>query len=451
LLKKGEYEKIMGGIAGVYSRRGCGSPLLTALFTIQNRGEAFCGAVTRKGSKDFVSYRREGLVFDSFTNIEVKGLSGNYGVGGVSPTTKLPISFEANNGKIALTYSGKILNKRSLANHLKKTGHSLSLKHTDAEVIGKLIFESGVDNLADGIKNMALKVRGVYTLGILTEKGLYAFRSPVGVEPLAVGSNEDFSLFASESCALKELGLMKKDYRAVNPGELVKIGKEIEPVAQFPGNKSLCAFEPGYWGRIDSFFDGISTKIMRENAGQILARRDEKNRLEADCVIPVRESGVGFAIGYHHGSGIPYEEGFFRNWYVTRTFLQKTKEARMKGTNLKQSVIEDAVEGKRIVVVDDSIREGTTIRKKLVPLLRKGGAKEVHVRIGSPENRHACKYSIFPKSRGKLLAAGKSLDEQRKYLGADSLEYLSVEEYLESLGAPEEDLCLGCWTNNFPI
>ena len=440
----------MEGIGGVYSKKKCAPILLTILFSIQNRGEGYCGAVTRN-SRGPVSYRHEGEVFNSFSDEEIRRLSGRYGIGNVSPFIKQPISFDSNLGEISLTYNGKILNKRSLANHLKAEGNALSLKHTDVEIIGKLISRKGIKSIVEGIKDMASRVKGVYSLGILTEEGLYAFRSPVGVEPLSVGGNEEFNAFASESCALKELGLKRNQYRSVEPGEIVWIGKEIKTIEKLLGKPALCAFEPGYWGRIDSFFDGISTKQMRERAGQILAKQDIERGFTADIVIPVRESGAGYAIGYHHGSGIPYDEGFFRNWYVTRTFLQKTKKARMKGTSMKQSVIEGAVDGKSVVVLDDSIREGTTIRDKLIPLLRWGGAKEVHARIGSPENKYRCRYSVFSKSRGKLLSAGRSLEEQRKFIGADSLEFISIEGYLEALGVSRDKVCLGCWTNEFPI
>jgi len=454
-LKNGD-KKMMGGVVGVYSTKKCGHLLLTILSSIQNRGEGFCGGVTKNSNKSnpFTSYRHEGLVFDEqkgFSDDEIRSLCGNYGIGSVSPVTKQPISFEASYGKLSLAYSGKILNKRALTNYLKKEGHSLSLKHTDAEILGKLMTMKDIDNLVDGVKNMVSKVKGAYSLGVLTEKGLYAFRSPVGVEPLIVGGNDNFTGFASESCALKESGLRKNEYRDVRPGELVKIGKGIESIIQLPGKKGICLFEPGYWGRIDSFFDGISTKLMRERIGISLAKQDIAEGFDADVVIPVRESGAGFATGYSHGSGIPYDDGFLRNVYVTRTFLQRTKKARIKGTNRKQAVIEDAVEGKRVVVVDDSIREGPTMRDKLVPALRWAGAKEVHVRIGSPENKYPCRYSVFKKSRGKLFSVGKTLEEQRKELQADSLRFMSLEDYVEASGVPKEDVCLGCWNNEFPI
>lgn len=440
----------MEGIAGVYSRSGCGHRLLAALFAVQNRGENYCGVVTKNGG-GFVSYRHEGKVFDSFSEEEIRRLSGSCGIGSVSPFAKQPISFDSNIGNISVTYQGKILNKQSLINYLKREGNALSIKKSEVEIIGKLIAGRGVKDIVQGLETMAGMVKGVYSLGILTEQGVYAFRSPVGVEPLVVGGDGEFSAFASESCALKGLGLRIEQYRSIEPGEIVQLGKEITTVKKLPGQWALCAFEPGYWGRIDDIFDGISTKLMRERAGRILAEEDKRRGFEADIVIPVRESGVGYAIGYHHGSGIPWEEGFFRNWYVTRTFLQKTKAARMKGTSFKQAVIEDAVRGRRIVVLDDSIREGTTIRDHLIPLLRWGGAKEVHMRIGSPENKFRCRYSGFSKSRGNLLSADKTLEEQRKFIGADTLEFITIEGYLEALGVPRENVCLGCWTNEFPI
>lgn len=444
---------MLGGICGVKCSRGCIDSLYTGLFSIQSRGEDFCGAVT-SSKRGLISYRHEGKVLDSFSDDELKKLSGNYGIGNVHPYVKQPISFKSRFGDLSLTYSGKVLNKRALRNQLiKKRGHSLSIKYTDAEIIGKLITEdNGAKNLVEGLEVMASQVRGVYVLGILAEGGLYCMRSQVGVEPLVVGGNGEIFGFASESCALKEMGLKREKYRDVNPGEIVYIGRGgIETIKQLEGKLAICGFEPGYWGRIDSVFDGISTKLMRERSGVILAEEDKERGFKADIIIPVRDSGVGYAIGYHHGSRAIYDEGLFKNWYVTRTFLLGSKKARIKGVSRKQSVIEDAVRGKVVVLVDDSIREGATIRDKLIPLVRSGGAKEVHARIGSPQNKYYCKFSIFPKGRGKLLSAGRNKEEQREFIGADSLEFISLEGYIEALGVPAGDVCLGCWNGEFPL
>ncbi len=441
-----------GGIFGIKSKKACIDGLLAGIFSLQHRGEHFCGAVT-KTKKGLVSYRHEGKVEESFTEEEKRRLTGIYGIGGVHPFYKQPISFESRFGGLSLNYSGRILNKRSLRNQLLKEGHSLSIKQTDDEIIGKLITEkSEATNIIEGLKRMANQVRGVYSLGILAEDGLYAFKSPIGVEPLVVGSNNEISAFSSESCALKELWLREGEYREVEPGEIIHIGsKGVESVGQLNGMKALCGFEPGYFGRIDSVIDGISVKLMRERAGRILAEEDKKRGFKADIVIPVRDSGVGYCIGYHHGSNVTYDEGLFKNWYVTRTFIQRTKKDRIKGADRKQSIINDAVKDKIVVIVDDSIREGVTMRNKLIPLIRWGGAKEVHARIGSPENKFPCRYTIFSKGRGKLLSAGKSLEEQREYIGADSLEFISLDGYIGALGVPKEEVCLGCWTEQFPI
>ncbi len=441
---------MLGGICGVIYKKGCAGVLLSGLFSLQHRGEGFCGAVT-KSKKSTTSYRHEGRVLEEFTDKEVKKLVGDYGIGNVHPYVKQPISFESRFGNLSFTYSGKILNKKSLRNQLLKRGNSLSIKQTDVEIVGKLVTENNrAEDIVGGLEKMANQVFGVYSLGILTEGGLYCMRSPIGVEPLVVGSNSEISAFASESCALKELGLKREDCRDVKPGEIIYIDKKIEILKQLNGMKALCGFEPGYYGRIDSVIDGISVKLMREEAGRTLAEEDKKRGLKADIVIPVRDSGVGHCIGYSHGSGVPYDEGLFKNWYVTRTFILGTKTARLKGVNRKQSVIEDAVNGKIVVIVDDSIREGTTMRNRLIPLVMSGGAKEVHVRIGSPQNKYCCKYSVFPKGRGKLLSAGKTKEEQREHIGADSLEFISLKGYIGSLGVSEEEVCLGCWTGKFP-
>jgi len=442
---------MLGGIFGIKSRKNCVDDLLTGVFSLQHRGQDFCGAVTRN-KRELISYRHEGLVNKSFTKYEKRRLLGNSGIGNVHPIYKQPISFESRFGDISLSYAGKILNRRSLRNQLEKRGHSLSIKHTDAEITGKLITEkSGAKNIAEGLEKMAKEVKGVYSLGILSEDGIYVMRSPVGVEPLMIGSDDNKFAFSSEYCALKEIWLKPEQCKDVKPGEIIYIGSNrIETVKQLEGKEALCGFCPGYWGRIDSIFDSISVKLMREKAGRILAENDKKRGFKPDIVVPVRDSGVGYCIGYSHVLG-DYDEGLFKNWYVTRTFLEKTKKARIKGANRKQSIIIDAVKNKKVVIVDDSIRGGTTMRNKLIPLIRWGGAKEVHARIGSPENKYNCKYSLFPKSRGKLLSAGKTKKQQREYIRADSLEFISLDNYVKSLDVSENDVCLGCWNGKFPL
>ncbi len=442
----------MSGIFGIVSKGDCKDILLTGLFSLQHRGENFCGVVTLN-NKRLYSSRYEGMVLDKTFVKRVRKLQGNKGIGNVHPLFKQPISFKSKLGELAIVYDGKILNKKSLTNKLMMRGHSLSIKHSDVEIIGKLITEGKeINNIAEGIERMAEQVKGVYSLGILGGGGLYVFRSPISVEPLVVGENETMRAFASESCSLKEsLGLRNYDIKNVKPGEIIFIDNSIETIKQLKGVESLCGFEPGYWARIDSYFEGIAVKAVREKCGRILGEQDKKRGFKTDIVIPVRDSGVGYAIGYSHGSKVLYDEGLFKNWYITRTFLDPTKSGRIRGVNRKQSVVEEAIEGKIIVLVDDSIREGKTLRNKLIPLLRGGGAKEIHVRIGSPENEYLCKYNIFPKSRGTLLAKGKSLEEQREYLGADSLEYINLEDYVVALGRTSENTCLGCWNNKFPI
>jgi amidophosphoribosyltransferase len=444
---------MLGGIFGIKSEGNCIDDLLTGIFSLQHRGQDYCGAVTSNGQR-LISFRHEGKVSESFTEEEQRRLLGNSGIGGVHPYIKQPISFESRFGDMSLVYAGKILNRRSLRNKLKKRGHSLSIKHTDAEITGKLITEeSDAKNIVQGLEKMASEVEGVYALGILSKHKLYCMKSPTGVEPLIAGYNNSLTAFSSEYCALKELGIKPEQCKDIRPGEIVCLSqKKIESVKTLDGKEALCGFCPGYWGRIDSIFNGISVKLMRERAGRTLAQEDknEDPSFKPDIVIPVRDSGVGYAIGYSHILGV-YDEGLFKNWYVDRTFLKKSRKARIEGVNRKQSVIIDAVKDKVVVLVDDSIREGTTMRNKLVPLVRWGGAKEVHVRIGSPQNKYGCRYSLFPKSRGNLLSAGKSLKEQRDYLGSDSLKFISIRGYINALGTSEENLCLGCWTNDFPL
>ena len=232
----------------------------------------------------------------------------------------------------------------------------------------------------------------------------------------------------------------------MNPGEIIFLDNGIETLKQLNGKRKTCAFEWGYWARIDSIIEDISVKGMRERCGIILAKDDKKRGFEPEMIMPIRDSGVGYAIGYHHGSEVPYDEGLFKNLYLARSYIQPTQLARTEVAERKQSIIRGAIDGKIIVVVDDSIRRGTTI-KELIHSLKNAGAKEVHLRIGSPENKYPCKYSVFPKKKGELLAE-RSKEEQRKFIGADSLEYISLDDYVRAIGIPEEQLCLECWEQN---
>ena len=440
----------MGGVFGISCdyKEGCFKSLVDGIFAIQNRGESHCGLTTvNKIVKKPLTL--DGLLLDSLTDEDCKKFSsGNLGLGNTDPLVRQPFGFDTKIGKFAISYSGKILNRRSLINQLKKRGHSFRLKHTDVEVVAKLIAEG--DDFVDGIEKMAEQVKGAYSLGILTTDGLYAFKSPIGIEPLILGSNDNIRAFSSETVSLKGIGLRRVSYRDINPGEIVFVDDKIETVKQLEGKKATCAFEWGYWARIDSIFEGISVKSVREKCGKALATYDIEDGLRADVVIPVRDSGTGYAIGYHHGSKVPYDEGLFKNWYVTRTYGQPTQIKRSTMAGRKQSYLRDVVDGKIVVVADDSIRRGTTFKEDLIPKLRTAGAKEIHIRIGSPENKYSCMHSVFPRVRGELLAEKGDLEIQRKFLGVDSLKYICLDDYVKSIGLPENELCLGCWTGKYP-
>ncbi len=443
------------GVFGIYSNRECVDEIYLGIDFLQHRGQQYCGIATADGEKiNLVTHR--GKVGDRFTGAEIQFLSGNIGIGHVSLKDRQPIRLETKVGSFASCFSGNIINADKLFSDLKMKGHSFS---TDShiELISKIIGEGR--DLTDGISLMAERIRGTFSLLILNSHGIYVARGPYGIKPLILGSGNGKFVVASESQAIESLGMEIE--RDVKPGEIVLIDKRgFSTLKQIPTTRvAHCAFEWAYIASIGSKIDGIYVKQVRNNLGEKLAERDEREGgFSADCVAPVPMSGIGHALGYHKRSKMQYQNVFLYNRYADRSYTLATQEARDKMAKRKISVIREAVQGKRIVLCDDSIVRGTQIRDK-VRDLKKGGAKEVHVRVACPPLMHPCRYGVSTRTYQELAARRfikkgeidsidrlKMIEEKAaRFIGADSLKYNSLDDFVDAIGLPKEKLCLECW------
>ena len=443
------------GAFGIYSKKDCLNDIYLGIDFLQHRGQQYCGIATlNNGEINLISHR--GKVGEKFSESVLKFLTGNFGIGHVSLNDRQPIKLESRLGNFAFCFSGNIINTDQLFDDLKRRSCSFST-NSQVELLSKIVGEG--DNLVQGIRLMAEKVIGSFSLLVLNSHGIYAVRDPYGFKPLILGSGEGKFAVASESRAIESLDMEIE--RDVAPGEIILINKDgFKTIGQIPVKRiAHCAFEWAYIASIDSRIDSVYVKEARNNLGEKLAERDEREGgLSADCVAPVPMSGIGHALGYHKRSKIQYQNVFLYNRYADRSYTLATQEARDKMAKRKISVIREAVRGKRIVLCDDSIVRGTQIRDK-VRDLKKGGAKEVHVRVACPPLMHPCRYGVSTRTYEELAARKfikkgeidsmdrlKMIEEKTaKLIGADSLKYNSLDDFVSAIGLPKEKLCLECW------
>lgn len=428
------------GIFGLYNVRKepAAKNVYYGIFKLQHRGQRYCGIAT--SSRDVYLTTHKGFVRHTFTEDEIRNLKGTSGIGHASLKERQPIVLISRMGKFAIAFSGNILNGKKLRDELKERGHSFN-SETDIELIGKLI--SYEKDFLNGIIKLSEKVKGSYSLVMLTKNGIYAARDPRGFKPLILGRNSHQFAVASESRPFDITGL--EIYRDVEPGEVVLInGDGIKTVARIKnGNPAFCAFEWAYTASVDSVIDGIPVMRARENFGIKLAKRD--GGIDADVVAPVPFSGIGCALGYHKESRIPYQEVFLIDRFASRSYTPLTQASRDEEARIKLSVIKDNVRGKKIVLCDDSIVRGTQIQFKVMEL-KNAGAKEVHVRVACPPLLAPCFYGISTRSYGELATKKYSIEGIRKKIGADTLEYNTLEDFIDAIGMPENHLCLSCFT-----
>jgi len=421
------------GIVGIYTTSEK-SPFLSyeALKFLQHRGQESAGITYLKDGK-LVTMKGLGLVEEALDPRILQNSKLAIGHVRYSTTGKgtLDEAQPMSNGNIAIAFNGTI------TNYFK---YNIT---TDTEFIIKTI--SSAKDVREGIRKLVDLADGAYSIVVLTTKGeLIGFRDPKGFRPLVLGKLDDGYILASEDSAIRQLG--GKPLRDVKPGELIYIKDgEIESEILFRDNVSFCSFEYIYFARSDSVIDGISVYEARVKLGEILA---ENHGVEADVVIPVPESSIPIAIGFSRKSGIPLEYGLIRTLTAKRSFIMPTQDKRNSVIEEKFGVVKSVIEGKRVVIIDDSIVRGNTM-KRIVKMIRDNGAKEVHVRIGSPMIKYPCYMGIDFPSAKELIANGKSEEEIAKYIGADSLEYLTVEEMIKAIG--RKDLCHACFSGLYPL
>lgn len=441
------------GVIGVYrTEKNAARHAYYGLFALQHRGQESAGiAVNQDG--DIEIRKGMGLVADVFNEQALNELQGNIAIGHVRYSTAgdkdvrnaQPLVAKYKKGDIGLAHNGNLVNAENIREILEDSGvifHST----TDSESILNLIARYSGKGIENGIKNTMSLLKGAYALVLTTGDSLIGIRDPHGLRPLCIGKISDGYVLASESCALDVIDA--EFIRDVEPGEIVIINadglRSIEPSSKC--QKHLCVFEHIYFARPDSILDGDNVYDFRVHTGKLLARQ---RKIEADMVMPVPDSGVPAAIGYAKESGIPYGEGLVKNRYIGRTFIQPTQEMRENAVRIKLSPLKHNIEGKRVIMIDDSIVRGTT-SKRIVEQIRKAGAKEVHVCITSPPVQYSCYFGIDTPYRKYLIGAQKSVDEICEYLGADSLTYLGLEELREACSFKDQ-FCSACFDGKYPM
>ena len=424
------------------------------LYSLQHRGQESSGIATADGKQIHV-HTKMGLVAQAFEERVLSQLGGDIAIGhnrysttGSSRASNAqPIVVEGPAGRLALGHNGNIVNVRELRQQLEEQGYTFTTT-TDSEIIAYLILSSTRKTLAERIRHAMKRLVGAYSLVLLTEDALYGVRDPLGVRPLCLGKINGGWVLSSESCALDHIGA--QFIRDVEPGEIVVIntkGLRSYKDRRNTTKRGLCIFEYIYFARPDSMIAGRRVYSAREAMGAKLA---QEHPVAADMVIGVPDSATAAGIGYSQASGIPFTEGLLKNRYVGRTFIEPDQRIRELGVKLKFNPMPERLEGKSVVLVDDSIVRGTTT-PRVIALLRRGGVKEVHMRICAPPIRHPCFLGVDMASSWELIAAYKEVPEIAQFIGADTLGYLSMEGLIESIALPRELFCLACFTGDYPV
>lgn len=442
------------GIVGIYAPNEDVARLtFFSLFALQHRGQESSGIATADGKKIQV-YARMGLVSQVFDEEALSNLKGHIAIGHNRYSTKgssritnaQPIIVSHGPNTIAIAHNGNIVNAEGLCQELSRLGCSFHTT-TDTEGIGNAIVSAPPEDWIEKIRYAMHRVQGAYSLTILTKDRLFGVRDPFGVRPLCLGKINGGWVLASETCALDHIGAIF--IREIEPGEIVSISENgVESYKMdSPPKSALCIFEYIYFARPDSVINGRLLYSARMAMGEQLA---VEHPVEADLVIGLPDSATAAGVGYSHASGIPLAEGLVKNRYVGRTFIEPDQRIRDLGVKLKFNPLPQIISGKDIVLVDDSIVRGTTT-PQVIKMLKKAGAKKVHMRVCAPPIRHPCYFGVDMATRWELIAAQKSVSEIRDFIGADSLGYLSLEGLIKAVDLPKETFCLACFTGAYPV
>ena len=441
------------GVVGVYGHPEAANLVYLGLYALQHRGQESAGIVASTHSKMHLELGM-GLVADIFDPGRLLKLPGplaighnRYSTAGKSELVNAqPCMINYAAGSLALAHNGNLVNAKAIRKELGSKG-AIFQSTNDSEVIVHLMAQAKSENFVDRAAEALRQVSGAYSLVLMTENELLAARDPYGFRPLCLGKLDGAYIIASETCVMD---LIEAEFiREVEPGELILIN-ENGMQSFFPFKKvesKYCVFEHIYFARPDSFLFGEHVYAARKEMGRAMA---QESPVDADLIVPVPDSGVVSAMGFAEESGIPFEMGLIRNHYVGRTFIEPQSQIRNFGVKLKLNAVKNLISGKRLAIIDDSIVRGTTCRK-IVKMLLEAGAKEVHLRISAPPILHSCYYGIDTPHKEELIAHTHSLEETRKYLGADSLQYLSIKKMLEVLQNGKNKFCSACFDGIYPV
>ena len=456
------------GVVGIFGAQNAAGLTYYALTSLQHRGQESAGIAVSDGTK-IKLHKSTGLASDVFEQGHFEKLDGSIAVGHVRYATAggrtienaQPFMNSFKNGSIALAHNGQLVNHTTMREMLEDYGSTFS-STSDSEVILKLIVRKYIENgghlgttdtneaenqrrFIEAVKQTVLQIKGSFALTIMTENLLIGVRDPNGIRPLCIGTIAcDNYILASESCAIDAVN--GQFLRDVEPGEMVVINRDgLRSIKYIREKKKTCIFEYVYFARPDSVIDGISVQEARYKMGEELAK---ESPVEADIVIGVPDSGLGAAMGYARASGVPYGMGIIKNKYIGRTFIAPTQSERENMVFVKLNAIRSDLEGKRVIVIDDSIVRGTTSRR-LVQILRRAGAREVHFRVSSPPVKFPCHLGIDTPSKNELISSTHELEAIRKEIGADSLAFISLEGMIRALG--EDAFCKGCFNGEYPV
>ncbi len=450
-----DYLKDKCGVFGIYNHKDAARLTYLGLYALQHRGEESAGIAVSDG-ENFQYHKAMGLVGDVFSDEILNKLPGHMAIGHVRYSTTgssllknaQPLLVEYSRGTIAIAHNGNLVNAKILRDELEAYG-SIFQTTVDSEIIIHLIANPTYGKLEDALVNSLKRIKGAYSLVLMTEKELIGVRDPSGFRPLCLGALGDSFVLASETCALDLIDA--KFVREIEPGEVVFINskgvRSIKPFEKEKTKLAHCIFEHVYFARPDSYIFGDSVHLVRQNLGINLAK---EHPVQADLVMPVPDSGNSAGLGFSHQSGITLEAGLIRNHYIGRTFIQPHQHTRDFNVRIKFNPVKEVLKNKKIVVVDDSIVRGTTCKVR-IKNLREAGAKEIHMRISCPPIQYPCFYGIDFPTRKELIASSHSVEEIRKFLTADSLGYLSVEGLLSSVSGNKENYCTACFTGEYPV
>lgn len=441
------------GVFGIYGVEGAANLTYLGLYALQHRGQESAGIASSDGNHIY-RYAGMGRVVDVFKEHHIQNLTGHISIGHNRYSTTgssflrnaQPLRADSLLGPIVVAHNGNLVNAGELRRMLESRG-SIFQTSIDSEVIVHLMAHSGMSNFLEAMIYALRQIRGAYSLLVMNRDTIYAIRDPRGFRPLVLGRLGSAPVVASETCAFD---IIDAEYeREIKPGEILEIGPGGMK-SYFPFEKcdeSLCIFEYIYFSRPDSIIFGSSVHEKRVSLGRFLSREAP---VDADIVVPIPDSSKSAALGYARESGIPYELAMIRSHYIGRTFIEPSQKIRDFGAKIKYNVVESAVKGKRVILVDDSIMRGTTMRK-IITMFRKKGAKEIHVRISSPPTKHPCYYGIDIPTHDELIASTNTIEEIRRYLGVESIAYMTVESMLAAVNMPGCGFCTACFDGGYPL